>query len=102
MRIRKGDQVVVIAGKDKGKKGRVLKAYPKDSKVLVEGVNFVTKAQKPNQQNPEGGLIKLEKPIHVSNVMYFDDKVNKPTRIGYQINSDGKKVRISKKSGKEI
>lgn len=102
MRIRKGDNVMVIAGKDKGKKGKVLKSYPKENRVLVEGVNFVTKAEKPSQQNPEGGLIKLEKPIHVSNVMYFDDTKNKPTRIGYEIKPDGKKVRISKISGKEI
>lgn len=102
MRIRKGDTVVVIAGKDKGKKGKVLKAYPAKNKVLVEGINQVTKSQKPNQQNQEGGLIKKEMPIDVSNVMYFDSASGKGTKIGYKILENGKKVRISKRSGQQI
>lgn len=102
MRIKKGDTVVVISGKDKGKKGRVLRSYPTQCRVLVEGVNIVTKAQKPNQANPEGGLIKKEMPVHVSNVMYFDAKAGKGVRIGYKMNSNGKKVRVSKATGEEI
>lgn len=102
MRIKKGDTVVVISGKEKGKKGRIMKAYPSQNKVLVEGINMMTKAQKPNQKNPEGGLVKKEMPIDASNVMFFDAKVGKGTRLGYKISSNGKKVRISKKSGEEI
>ncbi len=101
MRIKSGDTVVVIAGKDKGKKGKVLEAYPSKEKVLVEGVNIATKSQKPNKLNPQGGIIKKEMPIHVSNVMYYDAKSGKGTRIGYEI-KDGKKVRVAKKSGEQI
>ena len=102
MRIKKGDTVIVIAGKDKGKKGKVLEAYPSKEKVLVEGVNIATKSQKPNKLNPQGGIIKKEMPIHVSNVMYYDAKAGKGVRVGYKILEDGKKVRISKKTGEEI
>ena len=102
MRIKSGDTVVVIAGKDKGKKGKVLEAYPSKEKVLVEGVNIATKSQKPNKINPQGVIIKKEMPIHVSNVMYYDAKAGKGVRVGYKILEDGKKVRISKKTGEEI
>ncbi|EHL16893.1 50S ribosomal protein L24 [Peptoanaerobacter stomatis] len=102
MRIKSGDTVVVIAGKDKGKKGKVLEAYPSKEKVLVEGVNIATKSQKPNKLNPQGGIIKKEMPIHVSNVMYYDAKAGKGVRVGYKILENGKKVRISKKTGEEI
>ncbi|MBF1050941.1 MAG: 50S ribosomal protein L24 [Peptostreptococcaceae bacterium] len=101
MKIKSGDTVIVIAGKDKGKKGKVLEAYPTKLRVLVEGVNIATKSEKPNKNNPQGGIVKKEMPIHVSNVMYYDAKSGKGTRLGYKI-VDGKKVRIAKKSGEQI
>lgn len=102
MRIKSGDTVIVIAGQDKGKKGKVLEAYPKKEKVLVEGVNIAKKNQKPNRLNPQGGIIEKEMPIHISNVMYYDAKAGKGVRLGYKILENGKKVRISKKTGEEI
>lgn len=101
MRIKSGDTVIVIAGKDKGKKGKVLKAYPSKNKVLVEGVNMATKSEKPSRTNMQGGIVHKEMPIDVSNVMYYDEKTGKGTRIGYKI-EDGKKIRIAKKSGQQI
>ncbi|EFM38347.1 ribosomal protein L24 [[Eubacterium] yurii subsp. margaretiae ATCC 43715] len=101
MRIKSGDTVIVIAGKDKGKKGKVLEAYPKKDRVLVEGINIATKSEKPSKTNPQGGIVKKEMPIHVSNVMYYDSKSGKGTRIGYEL-KDGKKVRVAKKSGEQI
>jgi ribosomal protein L24 len=101
LKIKSGDTVIVIAGKDKGKKGKVLEAYPTKLRVLVEGVNIATKSEKPNKNNPQGGIVKKEMPIHVSNVMYYDAKSGKGTRLGYKI-VDGKKVRIAKKSGEQI
>lgn len=97
MRIKKGDTVLVITGKDKGKKGKVLKAMPKENRVIVEGINIQTKHQK--QTRTEKAEIKhVEGPIHVSNVMYYDAKAKAPTRLGAKIEG-GKKVRVSKKSG---
>ena len=101
MRIKSGDTVIVIAGKDKGKKGKVLEAYPKKDRVLVEGINIATKSEKSSKTNPQGGIVKKEMPIHVSNVMYYDAKSGKGTRIKYEI-QDGKKVRVAKKSGEQI
>lgn len=101
MKIRKGDQVVVLTGKDKGAKGEVLKTFPADARVLVQGVNVVTKHQKPSQIS-QGGLQKMEKSIHVSNVAIADPKDDKPTRVGYKVLKDGKKVRVAKKSGETI
>ncbi|MBA2873129.1 large subunit ribosomal protein L24 [Anoxybacillus calidus] len=98
MHVKKGDKVQVISGKDKGKQGVVLAAYPKKNRVLVEGVNIVKKHVKPSQLNPQGGIISKEAPIHVSNVMPLDPKTGTPTRVGYKI-VDGKKVRYAKKSG---
>jgi large subunit ribosomal protein L24 len=98
MHVKKGDKVQVISGKDKGKQGVVLAAYPKKNRVLVEGVNIVKKHAKPSQLNPQGGIISKEAPIHVSNVMPLDPKTGTPTRVGYKI-VDGKKVRYAKKSG---
>lgn len=95
MHVKKGDKVRVISGKDKGKTGVILAAYPKDSRVLVEGVNIVKKHSKPSQANPQGGILSLEAPIHVSNVMPIDPKTGNPTRVGYQ-SVDGKKVRVAK------
>ncbi|PYI50129.1 50S ribosomal protein L24 [Paenibacillus flagellatus] len=102
LHVKKDDTVMVITGKDKGKKGRVIAAYPRENRVLVEGVNMVKKHQKPNQQNPQGGILNQEAPIHVSNVMLIDPKSGQPTRVGYKVLDNGTKVRIAKKSGEAI
>lgn len=102
LHIKKGDTVYVNAGDDKGKTGRVLKVLISKNRAVVEGVNVVTKATKPNAKNPQGGLVKMEAPIHVSNLQLLDPKSGKATRVGYKVNEEGKKVRISKKSGEEI
>ncbi|WP_129598556.1 50S ribosomal protein L24 [Anaerophilus nitritogenes] len=102
MHIKKGDTVVVISGKDKGKKGKVLQAVPKKNRIIVEGVNMLTKHQKPNAKVQQGGIIHQEGPIHASNVMIWDAKAKAPTRVGYKILQDGKKVRVSKKTGEVI
>lgn len=111
MQIKTGDTVVIIAGKDrftKDKKGnivpntgKVLKVFPDENKVVVEGVNKVKKHQKPTQANQNGGIIEMEAPIDASNVMLLDPKTNKPTRVGIKV-VDGKKIRVSKKSGYEF
>jgi|SRR3990167_6221542 len=101
MKIHKDDVVVVLAGKDKGKKGKVLAVNPQKGKVLVEGVNKVKRHVKPGAVTKEGGIITVEKPIDVSNVMYFDDKLSRPVRIGYKV-IDDKKYRINKKTGDVI
>ncbi|MEI5909205.1 50S ribosomal protein L24 [Bacillus spongiae] len=101
MHVKKGDKVMVITGKDKGKTGSVLAAFPKKDRVLVEGINIVKKHAKPSQANPQGGIISHEAPIHVSNVMPLDPKSNEPTRVGYKV-EDGKKVRVAKKSGEVL
>ncbi|WP_332649165.1 50S ribosomal protein L24 [Lysinibacillus sp. 54212] len=98
MHVKKGDKVKVITGKDKGKEGVILAAFPKQDRVLVEGVNIVKKHVKPNQLNPQGGIVSKEAAIHVSNVMLIDPKSGEPTRVGYKI-ENGKKVRVAKKSG---
>ena len=102
LHIKKGDTVYVNAGDDKGKTGRVLKVLIEKNRAVVEGVNVVTKATKPNAKNPQGGLVKMEAPIHASNLQLVDPKSGKATRVGYKVNEDGKKVRNSKKSGEEI
>lgn len=101
MRVKKGDTVVVIAGKDKGKKGTVLSVNPKTDRVLVEGVNMMTKHQKPSAMNQQGGIITKEAPIHVSNVMPYDAESGKGVRVRF-VEKDGAKVRVSAKSGKEL
>ncbi|MCM3638510.1 MULTISPECIES: 50S ribosomal protein L24 [Bacillales] len=101
MHVKKGDKVMVITGKDKGKTGVILAAFPKKDRVLVEGVNIVKKHTKPNQANPQGGIVSQEAAIHVSNVMPIDPKTGEPTRVGYKI-VDGKKIRIAKKSGEAL
>ncbi|KIL52351.1 50S ribosomal protein L24 [Jeotgalibacillus soli] len=101
MHVKKGDKVMVISGKDKGKTGTILAAFPKKDRVLVEGVNIVKKHSKPSQMNPQGGIINMEAAIHVSNVMLIDPKTNEPTRVGYKV-EDGKKVRYAKKSGEVL
>lgn len=94
MKIRKGDNVLVIAGKDKGKKGKVRFAYPKDERIIVEGVNFVKKHSKAKAQVRQAGIIEMEAPMSVSNVMLVCNKCNKPSRVGYRFLEDGKKVRV--------
>ena len=101
MHVKKGDKVMVISGKDKGKTGVILAALPKKDRVLVEGVNIVKKHVKPNQLNPQGGIVSQEAAIHVSNVMLIDPKTGEPTRVGFKV-EDGKKVRVAKKSGNVI
>lgn len=101
MRVKKGDKVQVISGKDKGKQGTILQAYPRNERVIVEGINIVKKHSKPSQMNPQGGIVEMEAPIHVSNVMLIDPKSNEPTRIGYRI-ENGEKIRIAKKSGQAL
>lgn len=102
MHIKKDDTVIVISGKDKGKKGKVLKAMPKENRVIVEGVNMVTKHQKPNAKAQTGGIVHIEAPIHASNVMIYDSKVKAGTRVKKQVLDNGKKVRVSVKSGETL
>ena len=101
MKIKKGDQVIVITGRDKGKTGEVTKAIQKESKVLVSGINLVKRHTKPTQENA-GGIISKEAPIHVSNVALIDPKSGKATRVGIKVEKDGSKVRVAKKSGEVI
>ena len=104
MKVRKGDTVVVIAGKDKGAKGKVIAAYPRQDKLLVEGVNRVkkhTRIRTTQRGSKTGGIVTQEAPIHISNVQILDDR-GKPTRIGYRIDDNGQKVRIARTTGKEL
>ena len=100
-KIKKGDTVVVLAGKDKGRTGEVVKALPKDGKVIVSGVNVHARHRKPSQVNPQGGIERKEAPLHVSNVAIADPKTGKPTRVRFE-ERDGKKVRVAAKSGELI
>ena len=103
LHIKKGDIVYVNSGDDKGKTGRVLKVLVKEQRAVVEGLNMVTKRTKPSAANPQGGLVKMEAPIHISNLNPLDPKTGKPTRIGRRESSDGRTfVRYAKKSGEEI
>ena len=102
LHIKKGDTVIVLAGEDKGRTGKVLKVEREKMRAIVEGVNIVTKSAKPSAKNPQGGFIKVEAPIHISNLSLIDPKSGKPTRIAMEVNAKGKKVRIAKKSGEEI
>ncbi|ERG67269.1 MULTISPECIES: 50S ribosomal protein L24 [Bacillales] len=95
MHVKKGDTVQVMSGKDKGKQGVILKAMPSKNRVVVEGINVIKKHSKPSQANPQGGILEIEAPIHVSNVMPLDPKTGKPTRVGFKV-VDGKKVRVAK------
>ncbi len=102
LHIKKGDTVIVIAGESKGQKGRVLEVNRDKNKAIVEGVNMVSKHTKPNAKAPQGGIIKKEAPVHVSNLMLVDPTSGKATRIGRKLNDKNKLVRYSKKSGEEI
>ena len=102
LHIKKGDTVYVNSGNDKGQTGKVLKVFVKEQRAIVEGVNMVSKSQKPSAQAPQGGITKMEAPIHISNLNVVDPKTGKPTRIGRKLNADGKIVRYAKKSGEEI
>ena len=101
MNFKVGDEVVVITGSDKGKKGKILKTLRKDNKVVVEGVHVIKKHQKPTGQET-GGILEIEAPIHASNVMIVDPKTKKRTRIGHTTDKNGKKIRITKKSNEKI
>ena len=101
LKIRKGDKVVVITGKDKGKTGEVTQVLPKESRVLVQGVNIVRRHQRQTAQQ-QGGIITKEAPIHISNVAHIDPSSEKPTRVGYRTLEDGRKVRVAKRSGAPI
>ncbi len=100
-RIRKGDTVIVLAGRDKGREGEVIRSMPKDGKVVVQGVNVVARHTKPSQADPEGGIKRREAPIHVSNVAIKDPKTGRATRIGFEIR-DGVKVRVCRGSGEVL
>jgi large subunit ribosomal protein L24 len=101
LKIKKGDRVVVITGKDKGKTGEVLKVLPQDNRVIVQGVNVVKRHTRPAMGNP-GGIVEKEGTIHISNVAHIDPKENKPTRVGYKTLEDGRKVRVAKRSGEVL
>ncbi|MBL4688124.1 MAG: 50S ribosomal protein L24 [Nannocystaceae bacterium] len=101
-RVKKDDNVVVIAGKDKGARGKVLRVLSSDDRLLIEGVNIVTKHIKPSQQSPQGGRIKKEAPIHASNVMVADPQDGKPTRIRVKTLESGERVRIAVRSGEQL
>jgi large subunit ribosomal protein L24 len=100
-KIKKGDQVVVTTGREKGKTGEVIEVRPSESRVIVQGVNMVTKHVRPSQTSA-GGIEKKEAPLHISNVAHVDPVSGKPTRVGFEINKDGSKIRIARRSGKAI
>lgn len=102
MNVKKGDTVYVVSGKEKGKTGQVLKVLRSKDQVLVEKLNIVKRHQKPTQANPTGGIVEKEAPLHISNLMIYDETENKPTRIGRKVLSTGERVRFSKRSGEEI
>jgi len=100
--VRKGDTVVVVAGKERGKRGRVLRVIPDKNRVVVERINMIKKHQRPTQKLRQGGIIEREAPMHLSNVMLLDPRNDKPTRVGVRLLADGKKTRIARKSGEII
>ena len=102
LHIKKGDTVFVNSGESKGQKGRVLEVIRKTDRAIVEGINLVSKSTKPNAKSPQGGILKKEAGVHISNLMVVDPSTDKPTRIGRKANSEGRLVRYSKKSGEEI
>ena len=102
MHVKKGDMVMVIAGDDKGRTGEVMKVMGSDNKVVVQGINRVWRHVRPNRQNPRGGRIQKELPINISNVLPVDPETSQATRVGFQVNEDGSKDRVAKKSGKSL
>ena len=100
--VRKGDTVIVVAGKERGKKGKVLRVIPEKGRVVVERINMIKKHQKPTQKIRQGGIIEREGSIHLSNVMLVDPNSDKPTRVGMKALSDGKKVRVARRSGEML
>lgn len=100
--IKKGDTVYVLAGEDKGRQGRVLSVQAAKNRAIVEGINIVSKSTKPSAKHPQGGIVKMEAPINISNLALIDPKSGKPTRIGRKLDGKGKLVRYAKKSGEEI
>jgi large subunit ribosomal protein L24 len=102
VRIKKGDLVVVTKGRNKGKRGKVLKVLPKKKRVIVEKVNLIKKHEKPSQAHPQGGIVELEGSLSLSNVMLVDPKTNKGTRVGFKVLDDGKKVKVARGSGETI
>jgi len=102
MKIRKGDEVIVIKGKDSGKKGRVMRTFPKESRLLVEKINYQTVYLRKSQENPKGGITKMESKLHISNVKLICPRSGKPSRVGYSILADGTKHRIVKASGEVL
>jgi len=101
-KIKKGDSVVVLSGKDKGRTGTVAKVMPKEGKVVVEGINVAARHRKPSQVNPQGGIDRFPAPMHISKVAVADPKSGKPTRVRFENSKDGKKVRVAVKSGETI
>ena len=102
LKIKKGDTVYVLSGEDRGRQGRVLEVLPKKGRAIVEGINIVSKSAKPSAKHPQGGIIKMEAPLHISNLSLLDPKSGKPTRVGFRKDEKGNTVRYSKKSGEEI
>jgi len=102
LHVKKGDKVKVIAGKDRGKEGEILKAFPKENRVIVKGVNIVKKHVRPTQENPQGGILEKEAPIHSSNVMLVCGKCGEPSRTGKKVLDNGEKVRYCKKCEEDI
>ena len=101
LKLKKGDKVIVVAGKNKGNTGEIIKVFPNKNRVMVRGINIVKRHTKPTQNNA-GGIVEKEGTIHISNIAYLDEKENKPSRLGFKILEDGRKVRMSKKSGEVI
>ena len=102
IKLKKGDTVMVLAGREKGKTGTIIATHPAENKVTIEGINVVKKHIKPNKQYPQGGIIDITKPIWVSKVAIVDPSTKKPSKIGMSVDKDGKRTRVFKKSGKEI
>ena len=102
LHIKKGDTVYLNTGENKGQQGRVLEVYPRSQRALVEGINMVSKHTRPNNDNPQGGIIKKEAPVHISNLMLVDPSTGEPTRIGRRLDDNNQLVRYAKKSGEEI
>jgi large subunit ribosomal protein L24 len=102
LRIKKGDQVAVTAGKEKGKNGKVLRTMPEDQRVIVEGLNLVKRATRPSQKNPQGGFITKEGSMHVSNVMVICQSCDRPTRVGHRVTDEGNKIRVCRRCKADI